>query len=97
MKRGRSKTKGPLLCGLWRLHPALIDSLWDKEGFSIHFFNRVQDLRRDGDLWSARVKDEQSGERRDVQAKFVFIGAGGVALLLENPGYPKGMASLRQP
>src|ERR1700678_2833034 len=28
----------------------LLDSLSDKEGFSIHFFHRVQDLRRDGDL-----------------------------------------------
>ena len=28
----------------------LLDSLSDKEGFSIHFFHRVEDLRRDGDL-----------------------------------------------
>src|SRR6202795_4976135 len=52
----------------------LLDSLSDKEGFSIHFFNRVQDLRRDGDLWSVRVRDEKSGQHRDIQAKFVFIG-----------------------
>jgi malate dehydrogenase (quinone) len=28
----------------------LLNSLRGKEGFSIHFFNRVQDLRRNGDL-----------------------------------------------
>jgi malate dehydrogenase (quinone) len=69
----------------------LLDSLRDQEGFSIHFFNRVQDLRRDGDLWSVRVRDEKSGEHRDVQAKFVFIGAGGGALhLLQKSGIPEG-------
>jgi malate dehydrogenase (quinone) len=69
----------------------LLDSLRDKEGFAIHFFNRVQDLRRDGDLWSVRVRDEKSGEHWDVQAKFVFIGAGGGALpLLQKSRIPEG-------
>jgi malate dehydrogenase (quinone) len=69
----------------------LLDSLSDKEGFSIHFFHRVQDLRRDGDLWSVRVRDEKSGEHWDVPAKFVFIGAGGGSLpLLQKSGIPEG-------
>ena len=69
----------------------LLDSLRDKEGFSIHFFHRVQDLRRDGDLWSVRVRNEKSGEHWDVQAKFVFIGAGGGSLhLLQKSRIPEG-------
>jgi len=69
----------------------LLNSLRDKEGFAIHFFNRVQDLRRNGDIWSVRVRDEKSGEHRDVQAKFVFIGAGGGSLpLLQKSGIPEG-------
>jgi malate dehydrogenase (quinone) len=69
----------------------LLDSISDQEGFSIHFFNRVQDLRRDGNLWSVRVRDEKSGQHRDVQAKFVFVGAGGGALpLLQKSGIPEG-------
>ena len=69
----------------------LLNSLKGKEGFAIHFFNRVQDLHRDGDLWSARIRDEKSGEHRDVQAKFVFIGAGGGSLhLLQRSGIPEG-------
>jgi malate dehydrogenase (quinone) len=69
----------------------LLDSLRDKEGFAIHFFSRVQDLRRDGDLWSVRVRDEKTGQHRDVQAKFVFIGAGGGSLpLLQKSGIPEG-------
>jgi malate dehydrogenase (quinone) len=69
----------------------LLDSLSNKEGFSIHFFNRVQDVRRDGDLWNVRIRDENSGEHRDVQAKFVFIGAGGGSLrLLQKSAIPEG-------
>jgi malate dehydrogenase (quinone) len=68
----------------------LLDSLKGKEGFSIQFFNRVQDLRRDGNLWSVRIRDEKSGEHRHVQAKFVFIGAGGGSLhLLQKSGIPE--------
>ena len=69
----------------------LLDSLSDKDGFSIHFLHRVQDLRRVGDLWSVRIRDEKSGEHSDVQAKFVFLGAGGGALpLLQKSGIPEG-------
>ena len=72
------------------LTTCLLDSLRGKEGFSIHFFSRVQDLRRHGELWSVRVRDEKSGEHRDVQAKFVFIGAGGGSLpLLQKSGIPE--------
>jgi malate dehydrogenase (quinone) len=69
----------------------LLDSLSNKEGFSIHFFHRVQDLRRDGDLWSVQIRNEKSGEHWDVRAKFVFLGAGGGSLrLLQKSGIPEG-------
>src|SRR5580658_7518317 len=69
----------------------LLDSLKGQEGFSIHFFSRVQDLDRDGDLWRVRVRDENSGGYRGIQAKFVFIGAGGGSLpLLQKSGIPEG-------
>ena len=68
----------------------LLDSLRHQDGFSIHFFSRVRDLRRNGSLWSARIRDEKSGEEWDVQAKFVFIGAGGGALpLLQKSKIPE--------
>src|SRR5277367_4795928 len=69
----------------------LLDSLRGKDGFSIHYFSRVQDVRRDGDLWSLRIRDEKTGQHRDVQAKFVFLGAGGGTLpLLQKSGIPEG-------
>ena len=73
------------------LTKALLDSLRDQEGFAIHVDKRVQDLRRDGELWRVRVRDEHSGEHWDVQATFVFIGAGGGSLhLLQKSGIPEG-------
>jgi malate dehydrogenase (quinone) len=52
----------------------LFDSLRDQDGFGIHFFSRVQDLRRDRDLWNVQIRDEKTGEQRDVRTKFVFSG-----------------------
>jgi malate dehydrogenase (quinone) len=69
----------------------LLDSLSDKEGFAINLFSRVQNLHRDGNLWSLRIRDEKSGQHRDIQAKFVFIGAGGGSLpLLQKSGIAEG-------
>ena len=68
----------------------LLDSLDGKEGFAIHYSHRIQDLRRDGEFWSLRVRDEKTGSHRDVQARFVFLGAGGGSLpLLQKSGIPE--------
>ena len=69
----------------------LLDSVRGKDGFSVHFFSRVQDLQRDADVWSVKIRDEKTGEQRHVGAKFVFLGAGGGALpLLQKSGIPEG-------
>ena len=69
----------------------LLDSLRGRDGFSIHFFSRVQDIHRDGDAWQVKIRDEQSGDHRYIQAKFVLIGAGGGSLpLLQKSGIPEG-------
>ena len=68
----------------------LLGSLRGKDGFSIHFFSRVQDLQRDGNVWRVKIREEKTGDERYVQAKFVFIGAGGGALpLLQKSGIPE--------
>jgi malate dehydrogenase (quinone) len=72
----------------------LLDSLRGKDGFSVHFCSRVQDLQRNGDwhgdAWNVKIRDEKTGEHRYVQAKFVFIGAGGGSLpLLQKSGIPE--------
>jgi malate dehydrogenase (quinone) len=69
----------------------LLDSLNSKDGFAAHYFHRVQDLRREGDRWSVRVRNESTGEHLEINAKFVFIGAGGGSLpLLQKSGIPEG-------
>jgi len=69
----------------------LLDSLSGQAGFSLHFHSRVLNLRRDGKLWRVQIRDEKTGQHRDVQAKFVFIGAGGGSLpLLQKSGIPEG-------
>jgi malate dehydrogenase (quinone) len=69
----------------------LLDSLRGTEGFAIHFFSRVQHLRRDGDFWTVGIRDEKTGQNREVHAKFVFLGAGGGSLpLLQKSGIPEG-------
>jgi malate dehydrogenase (quinone) len=69
----------------------LLNSVRGKEGFSIHYLSRVQDLQRDGNTWKVKIRDENSGEHRYVQANFVFIGAGGGSLpLLQRSDIPEG-------
>jgi len=69
----------------------LLAYLDGKEGFAMRFHSRVQNLRRDGDLWSVRIRDEKTGDQREIQTKYVFLGAGGGALpLLQRSGIPEG-------
>ena len=68
----------------------LLDSLNNTEGFTIHYLSRVQDLHRDGNGWSVRVRDEKDGGHREILTNFVFIGAGGGSLpLLQKSGIPE--------
>jgi malate dehydrogenase (quinone) len=68
----------------------LLASLKGQDGFHIHFLTRVQDLHREIDFWTVRIRDEKTGETRDVEADFVFIGAGGGSLaLLQKSGIPE--------
>jgi malate dehydrogenase (quinone) len=70
----------------------LIDHLNAARGFAVHYQHRVTGLSREkSGLWRIDVHDLKSGEQRSVRSKFVFIGAGGGALLLlEKSGIPEG-------
>src|SRR5580658_8003297 len=68
----------------------LLNSVSSREGFSNEYSQRVTHLKREGDRWKVTVRDEESGEHRDVETKFVFIGAGGGSLpLLQRSGIPE--------
>ena len=54
-----------------------------RNGTTALFGHEVRDLsrRRDGS-WAVAVRNRRTGENRTLDAKFVFVGAGGQALLL---------------
>src|SRR5258708_18494514 len=70
----------------------LVGHLGGQPGCQVHYGNRVTNLvREDNGRWRVEVHDLDSGEKRSVKTKFVFIGAGGGALpLLQKSGIPEG-------
>lgn len=68
----------------------MLNSLNGMDGFASHFLQRVIDLDREGNFWRVKLRNQKTGERQDVKAKFVFIGAGGGSLpLLHKSGIPE--------
>ena len=66
--------------------------LGQQDGVALHFNQEVRDLRQHADsLWQIQVRDQTTGATRDIEARFVFIGAGGGSLpLLLQSGIPEG-------
>jgi malate dehydrogenase (quinone) len=71
---------------------ALLDYLDDLEGVNIHLHHEVESIERaENEDWNIGVKDLEKDEERVIDAKFVFIGAGGGSLhLLEKSEIPEG-------
>ncbi|MDM1294084.1 malate:quinone oxidoreductase [Sphingobacterium sp. N143] len=69
----------------------LINNLATKENIKISLHHEVIDIDREDDgRWEVEVKDLKTGAKREIKAKFVFIGAGGHSLLLlEKSGIPE--------
>jgi malate dehydrogenase (quinone) len=67
---------------------ALIDELKQKPSVNISLNHDVRDIKRNADgTWKITVKDKTTGNKRKLNAKFVFVGAGGGALpLLQKSG-----------
>ncbi|MGO1596457.1 MAG: malate:quinone oxidoreductase [Sphingobacterium sp.] len=69
----------------------LINYLDGKSNITLSLNQEVKDIEReDDDRWAVEVKDMKTGRKREILAKFVFIGAGGHSLiLLEKSGIPE--------
>ncbi|WP_345830694.1 malate dehydrogenase (quinone) (plasmid) [Pantoea sp. BRR-3P] len=69
----------------------LIGSLKKDQNFKLETSTEVTDFKRNSDnSWHVTVKDVKSGDKRSVDAKYVFIGAGGAAIkLLQKTGIPE--------
>src|SRR5258707_1104703 len=70
----------------------LVRHLVGLPGCEVRYRNRVTNLVREKNgRWRVEVHDLESGEKRSVKTKFVFIGAGGGALpLLQKSGISEG-------
>jgi len=71
---------------------ALINYLQQQEGVHVHLKHEVRDIAREEDgRWYLKVKNLETGKRRKLHTRFVFIGAGGGSLpLLEKSDIPEG-------
>lgn len=69
----------------------LLDYLRKQDGFSVHFSETVTGLHRlPGGSWRLEISNEASGARRTLDARTVFLGAGGAAItLLQKSGIPE--------
>jgi malate dehydrogenase (quinone) len=70
----------------------LVRHLGGLPGCEVHYKSRVTGIVREQEgRWRIEVLDLDSGEKRSVKTKFVFIGAGGGGLpLLQKSGIPEG-------
>ena len=69
----------------------LIGSLQKNEHFTLQTSAEVTEFKRNSDnSWHVTIEDVNSGKQRAIDAKYVFIGAGGGALkLLQKTGIPE--------
>lgn len=69
----------------------LIGSLKNSPNFSLQTSSEVTEFKRNGDnSWHVTIKDVNNGKEHAIDAKYVFIGAGGGALkLLQKTGIPE--------
>ncbi|TCT91812.1 malate dehydrogenase (quinone) [Gibbsiella quercinecans] len=70
----------------------LVSSLTQDKKFSLNLSHEVRDIKRNPDnTWAVTVADlKRDGKETTVNAKFVFIGAGGASLkLLQKSGIPE--------
>ncbi len=76
MERGTDVNFGNLTRQMFRY-------LQNQEGINMHFQHEVAKLKKNkNNEWVVKVKDLQTGEKRKIVTKFIFIGAGGGSLPL---------------
>ncbi len=69
----------------------LLQHLAQQPGAQIRYNQKVTHLRRADNGWRVTVKDTRNGGDREIQARFVFLGAGGGALLPKSGAWMNGV------
>ncbi|WP_249975855.1 malate dehydrogenase (quinone) [Vreelandella olivaria] len=72
----------------------MIEALAQSDNFTLGLNSEVRDLERnDDDTWQVTIANLASGDEATIDARYVFIGAGGAALpLLQASGIPEADA-----
>ncbi|MBS7661778.1 malate dehydrogenase (quinone) [Pseudomonas lalucatii] len=69
----------------------LLEHLAKQPDARVKCSQKVTGLKRNAQGWRVSIKNQADGSHREIQAKFVFLGAGGAALpLLQLSGIPEG-------
>lgn len=70
----------------------LLAHLEESDNATVRYGQKVTDVNREADgRWRLSVEDKNGGGRRELTARFVFLGAGGAALtLLQKSGIEEG-------
>ena len=69
----------------------MLTYLGRQDATTLRFSQRVTALKRNAGGWRVTIRNPQTDEVRQVQARFVFLGGGGGALpLLQMSGIPEG-------
>ncbi len=70
-----------------------------QDGVALDFNQEVRDLSQRADSrWQIQIHDRATGANRDIETRFVFIGAGGGSLpLLLQSGIPRARATAGSP
>jgi malate dehydrogenase (quinone) len=73
------------------LSRSLFNQLKQKPNVNLHLKHDVNNIKRNKDnTWRITVTDHNTGRKRNINTKFVFVGAGGGALpLLQKSGIPE--------
>jgi malate dehydrogenase (quinone) len=70
----------------------IFDCLKKEAGVQLRFNEEVKDIERRDGRWRIELQNEENGRRTEVEAGFVFIGAGGGSLpLLLKSGIPEAL------
>ncbi len=71
---------------------SLVKNLQQQEGFELLLDTKVKGLSQQQDkTWQVSIQNTKNGQAYNVNARFVFVGAGGAALtLLQKSGIPEG-------
>ncbi len=86
-----TRVKGGTDVNYGTLTRKLLSHLGSYSNVSIHYNEQVTDIKRVKDIWEIKYKNLQNGCESIVLTKFVFVGAGGAALLLlQKSGIPEG-------